>query len=64
MMATRGRPCATDRRDYLVGVRLNRQEKECLDQLMERMEIDNPATVVRVLLCNVKSEQAKAFVGR
>jgi hypothetical protein len=63
-MATRGRPCATDRRDYLFGVRLNSQEKKYLDQLMERMEIDNPATVLRVLLCNVKSEQAKAFVGR
>jgi hypothetical protein len=63
-MATRGRPCATDRRDYLSGVRLNTHEKKCLDQLMERMAIDKPATVVRVLLHNVKSEQAKAFVGR
>jgi hypothetical protein len=63
-MATRGRPCATERRDYLFGVRLNTHEKKCLDQLMERMEIDNLATVVRILLCNVKSEQAKAFVGR
>jgi hypothetical protein len=63
-MATRGRPCATDIRDYLFGVRLNTHEKKCLDQLMERMAIDKPATVVRVLLHNVKSEQAKAFVGR
>ena len=63
-MATRGSPCATDRRDHLFGVRLNTHEKKCLDQLMERMEIDNPATVVRVLLRNVKSKQAKAFVGR
>ena len=62
-MATRGRPCATDRRDYLFGVRLNTHEKKCLDQLMERMAIDKPATVVRELLRNVKSEQAKAFVG-
>jgi hypothetical protein len=63
-MATKGRPCATDRRDYLFGVRLNTHEKKCLDQLMERMAIDKPATVVRELLRNVQSEQAKAFVGR
>jgi hypothetical protein len=59
----RGRPHVMDRRDYLFGVRLNAREKKCLDQLREQMSLE-PAELVRVLLCNVKPEDAKGFVGR
>lgn len=57
------RPRAQDRRDYLFGVRLNNREKRCLDRLKEQMSLE-PAELVRVLICNVRPEDAKAFVGR
>ena len=54
---------AMDRRNYILAVRLNVRERKYLDRLKEQTRLRS-AELVRVLLCNVRPEDARSFVGR